>query len=404
MTRNAGGRFRRTVSPLTGAICCVSLVMGMAPAAAGAAAAGANSMVGATGVGQLSAAGAVTAGAAAAGASGLVGFGAGGLVQTSDDKQREVDAILDELDRLAEQMDQLAEDYADALNDGIELDKEIAATEARIKAKEIELAAMQAQLQNVALKTFVGKSVSNSLASILSSTGSLSDAVRRSYLTSVALNTGVSGLDELQGVIEDIARERKQLESQRTRAGGIADYAKKRLAAAEASADVYSARQAQALRDLGDLLRGEQSRRAKAALEDAARQAAEFTKTKYSNIPAPSSAAGTAVKAALSQLGVQYKFGALSPGSAFDCSGLMVYAWSKAGVGIPRSSRSQYYSLTRIPTGAAQPGDLIFTRNPVSHVGMYLGNGQMIAAPRTGDVVRVYAVSWSKVTGVGRPK
>ena len=387
MTRNAGGRFRRTVSPLTGAICCVSLVMGMAPAAAGAAAAGANSMVGATGVGQLSAAGAV-----AAGASGLAGFGAGGLVQTSDDKQREVDAILDELDRLAEQMDQLAEDYADALNDGIELDKEI------------ELAAMQAQLQNVALKTFVGKSVSNSLASILSSTGSLSDAVRRSYLTSVALNTGVSGLDELQGVIEDIARERKQLESQRTRAGGIADYAKKRLAAAEASADVYSARQAQALRDLGDLLRGEQSRRAKAALEDAARQAAEFTKTKYSNIPAPSSAAGTAVKAALSQLGVQYKFGALSPGSAFDCSGLMVYAWSKAGVGIPRSSRSQYYSLTRIPTGAAQPGDLIFTRNPVSHVGMYLGNGQMIAAPRTGDVVKVYAVSWSKVTGVGRPK
>ena len=256
----------------------------------------------------------------------------------------------------------------------------------------------------MALKTFVGKSISNSLASILSSTGSLSDAVRKSYLTSVALNTGVSGLDALQGMIEDIARERKQLESQRTRAGGIADYAKKRLSAAEASANVYSARQAQALRDLGDLLRGEQSRRAKAALEEAAKQAAVFAKNKYSNIPAPSSAAGTAVKAALSQLGVPYKFGALSPGSAFDCSGLMVYAWSKAGIGIPRSSRSQYYSLTRIPTGAAQPGDLIFTRNPVSHVGMYLGNGQMIAAPRTGDVVKVYAVSWSKVTGVGRPK
>jgi cell wall-associated NlpC family hydrolase len=335
-------------------------------------------------------------------ANGVVGVNQ--WVQTSDQKQREVEAILDELDRLAEQMDQLAEDYAEALNDDIELDKEIAATEARIKAKEIELAAMQAQLQNVALKTFVGKSVSNSLASILSSTGSLSDAVRRSYLTSVALNTGVSGLDELQGIIDDIARERKQLESQRTRAGGIADYAKKRLAAAEASAKVYTARQAQALRDLGDLLRSEQSRRAKAALEEAARLAKEFTKTKYSNIPAPSTAAGVAVKAALSQIGVTYKFGALSPGVAFDCSGLMVYAWSKAGLSIPRSSRSQYSALTRIPTGAAQPGDLIFTRNPVGHVGMYLGNGQMIAAPRTGDVVKVYAVSWSKVTGVGRPK
>ena len=402
MTRGAVGRFRRTVSPLTGAICCVSLVLGLAPATAGATAKGA----GLAGVGanaHLATTGATTAGATATGA-GLAGVGANRWVQTSDQKQREVEAILDELDRLEEQMDQLAEDYAEALNDGIELDKEIAATEGRIKAKEIELAVMQAQLQNVALKTFVGKSVSNSLASILSSTGTLSDAVRRSYLTSVALNTGVSGLDELQGIIEDIARERKQLESQRTRAGGIADYAKKRLAAAEASANVYTARQAQALRDLGDLLRNEQSRRAKAALEDAERLAKEFMKTKYSNIPAPSSAAGTAVKAALSQLGVTYKFGALSPGVAFDCSGLMVYAWSKAGVGIPRSSRSQYAALTRIPTGAAQPGDLIFTRNPVGHVGMYLGNGQMIASPRTGDVVKVYAVSWSKVTGVGRPK
>ena len=376
MTRSAVGRFRRTVSPLTGAICCVSLVLGLAPATAGATASGA----------------------------GVAGVGAGGWVQTSDQKQREVEAILDELDRLEEQKDQLAEDYAEALNDGIELDKEIAATEVRIKAKGIELVAMQAQLQNVALKTFVGKSVSSSLASILSSTGTLSDAVRRSYLTSVALNTGVSGLDELQGIIDDIARERKQLESQRTRKGGIADYAKKRLAAAQASANVYIERQAKALRDLGDLLRNEQSRRAKAALEDATRQAKEFTKTKYSNIPAPSTTAGVAVKTALSQIGVTYKFGALSPGVAFDCSGLMVYAWAKAGVSIPRSSRSQYGALTRIPTGAAQPGDLIFTRNPVGHVGMYLGNGQMIAAPRTGDVVKVYAVSWSKVTGVGRPK
>lgn len=364
MTRSAVGRFRRTVSPLIGAICCVSLVMGLAPATAGAT----------------------------------------GLVQTSGDKQREVEAILDELDRLAEVMDALAEDYAEAVNDGIELDKEIAATEGRIKEKEIELAAMQAQLQNVALKTFVGRSVSNSLASILSSTGTLSDAVRRSYLTSVALNTGVSGLDALQGVIEDIARERKQLESQRTRAGGIADYAKKRLAAAEVSAALYTAREAQALRDLGDLLRGEQSRRAKAALEDAKRLATEFTKNKYTNIPAPSSAAGTAVKAALSQLGVKYKFGALSPGVAFDCSGLVSYAWAKAGVSIPRSSRSQFSALTRVPVGAAQPGDLIFSYNPISHVGMYLGNGQMIASPRTGDVVKVYAVSWSKITGVGRPK
>ena len=371
MTRNAIGRFRRTVSPLIGAICCISLVTGLAPATAQAARDLAPTAK---------------------------------VPQTSDDKQREVNAILDELERLTEAMDKLAEDYAGAVNDGLELDKEIAATEGRIKAKEVELGAMQAQLQNVALKTFVGNSVSNSLASILSSTGTLSDAVRKSYLTSVALNTGVSGLDALQGVIEDIARERKQLESQRTRSGGIADYTKKRLAAAKASEAAYTAREQQALRDLGDLLRGEQSKRATAALEEAKRIADSFSKIKISNVPAPSSSAGIAVKAALSQLGVRYQYGALSPGEAFDCSGLMAYAWSKAGVSIPRSSRSQKAGLTSVPISAAQPGDLLFSYNPVSHVAMYLGGGQVIAAPRTGDVVKVYGVNWSKITAVGRPK
>jgi len=374
MTRHAFGRSRRTVSPLLGAIGCISLVASLMPAPA-----------------------------LASGISEPPEVRGSSFVSTAEDKQREVEAIIDELDRLAVAMDILAEDYAEALNDGIELDKEIAATEVRIRAKQVELAAMQAQLQNVALKTFVGNSISNSLASILSSTGSLSDSVRRSYLTSVALNTGVSGLDSLQSVIEDIARERKQLESQRTRAGGIADYARKRLAAAEASAVVYTAREAQALRDLGDLFTGEKQRRAKLALEEAVRQAAIFSKSKYANIPAPSAAAGSAIKAAMSQLGVRYKFGALSPGEAFDCSGLTSYSWAKAGVTIPRSSRSQYAALKKVPISAAQPGDLIFSYNPISHVGLYIGGGQMIAAPRTGDVVKISAITWSKVVGVGRP-
>ena len=377
MTRHAFGRFRRTVSPLLGAIGCISLVASLVPAPAS---------------------------ALALGTRGSTQIRGNSFVSTAEDKQREVEAIIDELDRLAVAMDVLAEEYAIAIDDGIELDKEIAATEVRIKAKQIELAAMQAQLQSVALQTFVGNSISNSLASILSSTGSLSDSVRRSYLTSVALNTGVSGLDSLQGVIEDIARERKQLESQRTRAGGIADYARKRLAAAEASAVAYSAREAQALRDLGDLFSGEQQRRTKLAFEAAARQAAIYSKSKSANVPAPSSSAGIAIKAAMSQLGVRYKFGALSPGVAFDCSGLTSYAWAKAGVSIPRSSRYQYAALPKVPISSAQPGDLIFSYNPISHVGIYLGGGQMIAAPRTGDVVKISAVSWSKVVGVGRPK
>ncbi|MFM9086368.1 MAG: NlpC/P60 family protein [Acidimicrobiia bacterium] len=321
-----------------------------------------------------------------------------------DDKRQEVAAIADELERLEESMLALAEDYAEAVNDGLELDKEIEAAEERIAAKQTELLAMQSQLQGAARRTFVGSSSGNSLAAILSSTGSLSDQVRKAYLTSVALNVGVGGTDELQAVIDQLAKERDNLERLRTKAGGIADYARKRLLAAEASASIFTNRQSAALAELGDLLTAEQARRAKAAAEAAAAQAAKWSTAKYTKVPAPSPAAATAVKAALSQLGVRYRFGALQPGVAFDCSGLTSYAWARAGIALPRSSRSQYSALTRVPIAAAQPGDLIFSYSPISHVGIYLGGGQMVHAPRTGDVVKVSYVSWAKVIGVGRPK
>ena len=160
----------------------------------------------------------------------------------------------------------------------------------------------------------------------------------------------------------------------------------------------------QAERELGSLLKSERQRREAAALDDAKSQAAKFAGSKYANVAAPSSRAGVAIKAALSQLGIRYRFGAKSPGSAFDCSGLTSWAWEVAGVGIPRTSRTQYAGLTRIPTAAVQPGDLIFSGYPIHHVGMYLGNGQYVHAPRTGDVVKVSAVSWSRVVGVVRPK
>ena len=176
------------------------------------------------------------------------------------------------------------------------------------------------------------------------------------------------------------------------------------MSAAEALSAEYEARQAAAERELGSLLRSERQRREQAALELAQREAEAFKSKKYTNIVAPSSQAGAAIKAALSQLGVRYRFGAKSPGSAFDCSGLTSWAWGVAGVGIPRTSRTQYAGLIRIPTAAIQPGDLIFSGYPIHHVGMYIGGGQMVHAPRTGDVVKISAVSWSAVVGVARPR
>ena len=322
----------------------------------------------------------------------------------SADEQRRVNEIINELDRLGAQIDALGEDYALAVNTQEDLAVEIASTEARIAEKEKELVAMQGDLQAAALKSFVRGGFSSTLSNILGSTSSIGDSVRKKYLTSAALNTGAGNTDALQGLIDDLTKEKKKLEKQQKKASDLADYAATRLNAAEALASDYEARQAAAERELGSLLKSERQRREAAALDDAKSQAAKFAGSKYANVAAPSSRAGVAIKAALSQLGIRYRFGAKSPGSAFDCSGLTSWAWEVAGVGIPRTSRTQYAGLPRIPTAAVQPGDLIFQGYPIHHVGIYLGNGQYVHAPRTGDVVKISAVSWSKVVGVVRPK
>ncbi|MEM9041936.1 MAG: NlpC/P60 family protein [Actinomycetota bacterium] len=119
--------------------------------------------------------------------------------------------------------------------------------------------------------------------------------------------------------------------------------------------------------------------------------------------PPVSSRASVAVNAALGQQGVPYKYATSKPGVSFDCSGLTAYAWAQAGVYLPHQSRAQYASIPHVSPGAAQPGDLIFYYSPISHVGVYLGGGQIVHAPNTGSFVSITTVNWNKVTGVGRP-
>ena len=116
-----------------------------------------------------------------------------------------------------------------------------------------------------------------------------------------------------------------------------------------------------------------------------------------------SSRSGLAVQAALAQQGTPYRFATSTPGVGFDCSGLTAYAWGQAGVGLPHQSRAQFASTPHVPMDQAQPGDLLFFYSPISHVGIYLGNGTQVHAPNTGTTVSVAAVNWGKVVGVGRP-
>lgn len=109
--------------------------------------------------------------------------------------------------------------------------------------------------------------------------------------------------------------------------------------------------------------------------------------------PAASAAAAraSAVQFALSKVGSPYRWGATGP-SAFDCSGLVNWAFEKAGIDVPRTSRALSQVGTPVARGDLQPGDLVFFYKPVSHVGIYIGDGQMVHASTSRKPVAVSSI------------
>jgi cell wall-associated NlpC family hydrolase len=105
-------------------------------------------------------------------------------------------------------------------------------------------------------------------------------------------------------------------------------------------------------------------------------------------VSASSAAAQTVVDTALAQQGKPYVWAAAGPNS-YDCSGLTQRAFAAAGIKLPHSSRMQSTMGSPVSRDALRPGDLVFFYSPVSHVGIYIGNGQMVHAPSSGDVVKV---------------
>lgn len=120
------------------------------------------------------------------------------------------------------------------------------------------------------------------------------------------------------------------------------------------------------------------------------------------NVQAPTARAAQAVAFAYAQLGKPYAWGATGP-NAYDCSGLTQAAWAAAGVSLPRTTYTQIASGTRIAQSALRPGDLVFFYASVSHVGLYIGDGQMIHAPHPGAPVRISPVSEMPFAGAVRP-
>ncbi|GAB7048780.1 C40 family peptidase [Catenuloplanes indicus] len=117
--------------------------------------------------------------------------------------------------------------------------------------------------------------------------------------------------------------------------------------------------------------------------------------------PPPSGLAGDAIRFAYEQLGKPYRWGADGPGS-YDCSGLTMAAWHRAGNRLPHNAARQWRTVRRISRDDLRPGDLVFYYGRISHVALYVGDGKMIHAPSFGENVRIDAVGYQPVHGYGR--
>jgi peptidoglycan DL-endopeptidase CwlO len=369
-------------------------------------------------------------------------------------EKQKVAQLADQLDNLENRIGQLDEDYGAAQDKKSGLDQEIADSQAKIAQQEARLAELAGTLGDIAVDKYVSGSALE-LSPLFSNAAAYTEAEQKDSLSRLALDSGAGSTDEMLALSDDLAAEQASLSRKQQQVADLVTTLDSKLSEAQQLQTEYEQKLSSAQADLGAAIEQERERRAEAAAaaeiakqkqaaaDAAAAAAAQNSKntaaatprgggtsggsggggsTPAPQDPAPSggdtggdtggggnpappvsSMAGIAVNAAMGQLGVSYRFAAESPGVAFDCSGLTKYAWGQAGVYLPHQSGAQYGSIPHVSQSEVQPGDLIFYKSPIGHVAIYIGGGSMIHAPATGQVVKVAAVNWAKVVGIGRP-
>jgi peptidoglycan DL-endopeptidase CwlO len=286
-----------------------------------------------------------------------------------------------QLERLNRQADQLVEEY----NQSRLLLKRLRKTRDEMRAQasgaEADLRALQTTLGARAAAAYV-QGAGNTLAAVLNS------------------EDPASAIDRVQ-VLELLASHDGDLMDRLALAGRAYDGRKRDLAAAEREAAAEVARL--------DAKKAEVDRAAARTRELLSQMRARSAAPSPDPSPAPSpppstgggGGASAVVNYAMAQVGKPYCYGGAGPG-CFDCSGLTMRAWAQAGVSLPHSSSAQYGVGRHISASELQPGDLVFYYSPISHVSVYIGNGQRVSATHTGDYVRVQSLG-SSIVGYSRP-
>jgi len=303
------------------------------------------------------------------------------------------------VDNLYHQAEIAAERYNDARVD-------LTRAQARLESLHADLRRQQRTMETVR-KQVVSSVLAQSQGQVFSSATQIAvsddpDAFLEQLVTVSQYN------DQLGQMKAEFVTQAKQLElRQQDAKRELAQIAetKQKLAAEKSTIDEKAG-------EAKDLLGRLKDEAAQEAAQRAARASRDLARTPAPSTPSPSTApvssapvsgrAGAAVSYALAQVGDAYVWAATGP-DAFDCSGLTMMAWAQAGVSLPHSSSQQMSSGTSVSSSNLQPGDLVFYYSPVSHVGIYIGNGKIVHAANPSEGVTTAPVFSMPFSGAVRP-
>lgn len=314
--------------------------------------------------------------------SGLAIIAAVGFMPSSPAQaEPDIDDVQARVDRLYHEAEQASERYNDAKLELDELQRDLDSLRADQERQDDRLEVVRQQVQDSVVRQYEGQSLTAVSQVVVSDDP-------QAFLAQLST---MSAFNDMQSqLFDDYATELKSLDirtdATEKRAAEVAEI-EERLAEEKATID----EKLDAAKSLLSELKAEER-------EDILSRGSVRAP---SDVPA-SGRAAAAVQYALAQVGDSYVYGAAGP-SAFDCSGLTMMAWAQAGVALPHSSSAQFGSGPHVSSDDLQPGDLVFYYSPISHVGIYIGNGLIVHAANPGTGVVVSSVFSMPYTGAVRP-
>ena len=325
----------------------------------------------------------------------LAAVAAVGLVPASPSAaEPDVDDVQKRVDTLYREAEVASERYNDARIELKSIRHDLKKLKTRQQRQQRRLAAVQRGVEDSVVRQYQGEAVSGVSRVLVAEDP-------QDFVETLSAMDAYNAAQ--QTVFADFAEEAKKLSVRTRKTAQRAEKqakVKRRLAADKAEIDEKAAEASQLLERLEAeerrQMERERQRQREAQVSRSAPRAPEAPEVQASG------GAAAAVSYARAQVGDAYVYGAAGP-DAFDCSGLTMMAWRAAGVSLPHSSSAQYSSGAKVSRSSLQPGDLVFYYQPISHVGIYVGNGQIVHAANPSTGVSMTSVDSMPYSGAVRP-